>query len=82
MAEIQLPSYEPWLHSDPRTIHNCWCVCLVSFGRGLKGSVNRGQIDKGGGWMQLMLYLQKEHGPLVLLGQLSEVYIYSKYSDL
>ena len=57
------------------------CVCPVSFGRGLKGSVNRGQIDKGRGGVMLMLYLQ-EHGPLVLLGQLSEVYIHSGYSDL
>lgn len=58
------------------------CVCLVSFGRGSKASVNRGQIDKERGWMQLMLYLLKGHGPLVLLGQLSEVYIHSEYSDL
>lgn len=37
------------------------CICLVSFGRGWKGAVNRGQIDEGRGWMMLMLYLQKGH---------------------
>lgn len=37
------------------------CICPVSFGRGWKGAVNRGQIDEGRGWMMLMLYLQKGH---------------------
>lgn len=57
-------------------------MCLPSLlWQRLEGFSEQGS-DKGRDWMMLMLYLQKEHGPPVLLGQLSELHIHSEYPDL